>query len=492
MKTNRLYIIIVLILSLALGGCNTTNPIQGSGNIVTEERDVSSIDRVTFSGFGELNIQQGDKESLTVSTDDNIMSYIQTDVSQGILAIGFDNEGQQRGFNPSDGIKFDLVVKDLARLDISGDGDINIGELRAEKLLVNHGGIGDLEITFLTADELIVRHSGAGNMVISGLVKGQEVTHSGVGSYHAVDLRSQTTNIKISDAGSADVWAVDSLDVEISGLGEVTYYGSPRVIQNISGVGKLISKILKDGRGTLMVLVPAGQFEMGSLNGDDDEQPVHTVMLDAFYIDQYQVTNSQYALCVDLGICDPVTDTTAGPASYSRAVYFGNPVYADYPVIYASWYDAKDYCEWRGGARLPTEAEWEKAARGGLESKTYPWGDQSPLCEAGAKNGAKFDDDKGCNDTDTEQVGSYSANGYGLYDMVGNVWEWVSDFYDENYYANSPTNNPSGPEDGSSPVIRGGTWTNNADYIRISDRRYHDPKSGSLTSGFRCARDVSP
>lgn len=258
------------------------------------------------------------------------------------------------------------------------------------------------------------------------------------------------------------------------------------------GRGNLISKILTDDHGALMALIPAGPFEMGSYDGDDDEQPVHTVILDDFYIDIYEVTNNQYAVCVDAGVCDPVTDTTAGTASYTRAIYFGNPAYADYPVIYASWYDAQQYCGWRSGARLPTEAEWEKAARGGLEGKTYPWGDQSPLCEGGAKNGAKFDDDGGCNDTDTEQVGSYSANGYGLYDMVGNVWEWVSDFYDENYYANSPTNNPSGPEDGGFTVIRGGSWSNNAEHIRVSDRRFNTPNSGSLSSGFRCARDLAP
>ena len=249
--------------------------------------------------------------------------------------------------------------------------------------------------------------------------------------------------------------------------------------------------LFTDEHGISMALVPAGSFEMGSNDGADDEQPIHIITLDAFYIDQYEVTNSQYALCADTGICDPTTDTTAFESSYTRAIYFGSEEYANYPVIYASWDEAQQYCLWRG-ARLPTEAEWEKAARGGLEGKSYPWGDESPICEAGAKNGAKFDDDGGCNDTDTEEVGSYSANGYGLYDMVGNVWEWVSDFYDENYYANSPSNNPSGSESGSSPVIRGGSWQSNADHLRISDRRFNDPKSGSLTSGFRCARDFIP
>jgi formylglycine-generating enzyme required for sulfatase activity len=246
-----------------------------------------------------------------------------------------------------------------------------------------------------------------------------------------------------------------------------------------------------DDHGVPMALVPAGPFEMGSYDGAEDEQPVHTVILNDFYIDQYEVTNSQYATCVNEGVCDPTTDTTAFESSYSRGIYYGNPEYADYPVIYANWYEAQKYCEWRG-ARLPTEAEWEKAARGDLDGKNYPWGNESPVCEFGAMNGAKFDDDGNCNNTDTEEVGSYSANGYGLYDMAGNVWEWVSDFYDENYYANSPTENPSGPEEGSYPVIRGGSWNNHVDRLRVSDRRFNDPKSGSLSSGFRCARDVIP
>jgi len=263
------------------------------------------------------------------------------------------------------------------------------------------------------------------------------------------------------------------------------------ISEDDSRAGVVISETLTDDQGASMVLVPAGPFKMGSNDGDDDEQPVHAVTLDAFYIDIYEVTNSRYAACADLGVCDPTTDTTAFESSYSRRIYFGNAEYADFPVIYASWHEAQQYCEWRG-ARLPTEAEWEKAARGGLEGTYYPWGDESPICEPGAKNGAKFDDDELCNDTDTGQVGSYSANGYGLYDMAGNVWEWVSDFYEENYYARSPTHNPSGPENGSSPVIRGGTWGNNAEHLRVSDRRFHDANSGSLYSGFRCARDVSP
>jgi len=252
-----------------------------------------------------------------------------------------------------------------------------------------------------------------------------------------------------------------------------------------------LATLFTDDHGISMALAPAGPFEMGGNEGADDEKPVHTVTLDDFYIDLYEVTNSQYALCVDAGVCDPTTDTTAFESSYSRRIYYGNAEYADYPVIYANWYEAQAYCEWRG-ARLPTEAEWEKAARGGLDGKLYPWGDEAPVCETGAENGAKFDDDGACNDTDTERVGSYGPNGYGLYDMAGNLWEWVNDWYDEDYYDNSPTNNPLGPEEGSFPVLRGGAWGDDSDRLRVSDRRFNDPKSGALNIGFRCARDVTP
>ncbi|HKI55374.1 MAG TPA: formylglycine-generating enzyme family protein [Anaerolineales bacterium] len=247
-----------------------------------------------------------------------------------------------------------------------------------------------------------------------------------------------------------------------------------------------------DRHGIPMALVPAGPFEMGSFAGDDDELPVHMVMLNDFYIDQYEVTNSHYDACLKAGACEPTTDTSAFESSYSRGMYYGNPEYSDYPVIMVNWFEAQQYCAWRS-ARLPTEAEWEKAARGGLENKLYPWGDEAPLCESGAENGARFDDNVECNNSDTQQVGTYSANGYHLYDMAGNVWEWVIDYYDENYYTNSPTDGPTGPENGNYPVLRGGSWNSSIDHMRVSDRRFNDAKSGSYNIGFRCVReDIFP
>lgn len=240
-----------------------------------------------------------------------------------------------------------------------------------------------------------------------------------------------------------------------------------------------------DPAGVQMALVPAAAFMMGSESGYDDESPVHEVYLDNFYIDVYEVTNSRYMECVAAGGCDP----PANNKSYTHSNYYGNPDYADYPVIYVSWYDAEGYCEWRGdGARLPSEAEWEKAARGGLKGMKYPWGDENPVCRAGAENGAKFDDDAGCNLTDTEVVGSYSPNGYGLYDMAGNVWEWVADWYDEDYYDNSPYENPAGPTSGDYRVLRGGSWDYDEDDLRTAIRGGFYPDYTNNKFGFRCAR----
>jgi formylglycine-generating enzyme required for sulfatase activity len=185
--------------------------------------------------------------------------------------------------------------------------------------------------------------------------------------------------------------------------------------------------------GMEMVYVPAGEFEMGSGNGKDDEKPVHTVYLDAFWIDQTEVTNGMYARCVNAGKCDPPNLSR----SYSRESYYGNSEFDNYPVIYVSWIDADYYCDW-AGRRLPTEAEWEKAASWDEESKkkhTYPWGDSidCSMVNYRGKDGVCIGD--------TTEVGSYEngKNPYGLYDMAGNVWEWVADWYLESYYRSDPS-----------------------------------------------------
>jgi formylglycine-generating enzyme required for sulfatase activity/uncharacterized caspase-like protein len=226
--------------------------------------------------------------------------------------------------------------------------------------------------------------------------------------------------------------------------------------------------------GMTLVYVPESEFMMG---GDSFvySQPVHQVYLDAFWIDQTEVTNKQYAACVSGGGCTP----PAHSYSSTRSSYFGNSEFDDYPVTWVSWSDAIAYCEWTS-RRLPTEAEWEKAARG-TDARIYPWGNNAPndtLLNYGQKVG------------DTTKVGGYKTGEsfYGAYDMAGNVWEWVNDWYSRTYYQSATSSNPLGPDSGQFRVLRGGSWDDFSVYS--ADRGWFDPTISSNSTGFRCA--VSP
>jgi formylglycine-generating enzyme required for sulfatase activity len=273
------------------------------------------------------------------------------------------------------------------------------------------------------------------------------------------------------------------------------------------GEVKLSEEIISETDGALMRLIPAGEFEMGDHfnEGCSDERPVHTIYIDAFYIDVHEVTNAMYAkflnakgshvgddetVWLEIGDGDELIELHGGQ-------YRPKPGFAEHPVVEVSWYGAAAYAQW-AGKRLPTEAEWEKAARGGLAGKRRPWGDDITPDDA---------NDEGTEGRDiwlkTAPVGSFPPNGYGVYDMMGNVWEWCLDEYNAGFYANSPRQDPIAGgvisfvnNDFTSiktpRVLRGRSWDDLPSDIRVAFRGGLAPKASGSDLGFRCVRNATP
>jgi len=249
--------------------------------------------------------------------------------------------------------------------------------------------------------------------------------------------------------------------------------------------------------GAEMLYVPAGEFLMGSAEADHtaaaDEKPAHTVYLEAFWIDQTEVTNARYVRFLNAlggyqGVCGgrdcletKVEDADSHVLRQAGRFTVENG-FEDHPLIEVSWYGAQAYCEW-AGARLPTEAEWEKAARG-VDGRLYPWGNAAPDCGK-----AQYGDCAG----KTIPAGSRPAGAspYGALDMAGNVWEWVADGYDPAYYAGSPAQNPQGAGSSKHKAFRGGSWGYLLKFIRTTDRARNSPTYAGLNLGFRCAAPVA-
>ena len=216
-----------------------------------------------------------------------------------------------------------------------------------------------------------------------------------------------------------------------------------------------------------MVFLPGGTFAMGNNQGKPNEQPIHQVVLKPFYIDIHEVTVSHYATFLE-------------ETGHEQPAYWQPELdRPDDPVVGITWKDAFAYATWTG-KRLPTEAEWEYAARGGTLNKIYPWGDEPD------RKYANF------SSSGIAPVKRFEPNGYGIYDMIGNVWEWCSDWYSDDYYRVAPRNNPEGPFTGTHKVLRGGTWYSNEGQIRITNRYYSLPEIKSFHIGFRCVQPALP
>jgi len=226
---------LALVVLFALSGC-----VRGSGNVVTEEREIGEIEQVELSGVGRLEITQGDSTALTVEADDNLMQYIKTESDNGTLEISV-RSGTFPFFavDPSATIVYRLTVPALSRASLSGSGEIVGTAIETDELEIDISGSGSVDLRDLAVERFAYELSGSGKAAVSGTASRQEVTISGSGRLDAGELRCADASIDINGSGRAIVWVTDQLEVDISGSGDVQYYGSPKIDQNVSGSGSM-------------------------------------------------------------------------------------------------------------------------------------------------------------------------------------------------------------------------------------------------------------
>jgi formylglycine-generating enzyme required for sulfatase activity len=247
--------------------------------------------------------------------------------------------------------------------------------------------------------------------------------------------------------------------------------------------------------------IPAGDFMMGAADGDENERPVHRVHVSEFFIGRFPVTHDEYARFVQAtGHQTPGVGSLPLVAMGGRDALFRDlaapyvwgqeppPGRGSHPVVLVRFDDAVAYCRWLTGeigraVRLPTEAEWERAARGGIDGQQYPWGDELDASQCNFLPDPAVKRQRG-----TRPTGMYPPNAFGLYDMCGNVWEWVSDWYAADYYVRSESRDPTGPETGTMRLVRGGSWVNaDALLLRCAYRHSVPPDTYAHSIGFRIA-----
>lgn len=248
----------------------------------------------------------------------------------------------------------------------------------------------------------------------------------------------------------------------------------PRILSLIISL-LIFSMVSAQHQDSTMTLIPGGKFLMGK-NSDKgmDFNSAHEIEIDSFLIDKFEVSNQEYLkFCIETG--------HKLPEFWNVEIFRSGENYLHFPVVGINWYDAMSYAKW-AGKRLPTEAEWEYAARGGLAEMEYPNGNE--WTKARAENTpANWENN-------IEEIGANEANGYGLYNMGGNVWEWTADRYAENYYVESPSKNPKGPTNGTCRVIRGGSWHSGAMCKKVYYRKGLTANWVDFAVGFRCVKDI--